>query len=302
MRKRNQPKRRLEALGLSFVKYVRPAETRPKRGGRAVFVLFLSCLAFTAFLGCSTRDPAEASFNAAEEAFGNGRFREALNAYADVVNKHRASAYAPKSQLRIAVIYNRHLNDAKKAAHAYTSLFLMYPKAVEALSGMEDMAGIYSSAGEYSKSVEVYQRLKTALPAEAERFQFMIASEYIKMNDLHQARIELKDILASSSNQALSAAIRLKLADTYYVEGDVKQAIGAYDEVIILFPESDAAMEAMLGKAAALLEAGKKPEALKTLSELELKSPEAAYVKAGIKRIRARAAAEDKAIISDESR
>lgn len=302
LRKRNQLKRRFEALELSFVKDMRPAETRFRRGERVFLVLFLCCLAFTAFLGCRTRDPAEASFNAAEEFYGNGRFSEAINAYADVVNNHRDSAYAPKSQLRIATIYNRHLNDAKKATDAYTALFLMYPKAVEALSGMEDMAGIYSSAGEHGKSVEVYQRLKTEIAAEAERFQFMIASEYIKMNDFHQARIELKDILASSSNQALSATIRLKLADTYYIEGDARQAIGAYDEVMTLFPESDAAMEAMLGKAASLLEAGKKAEALKTLSELELKSPEAAPVKAGIKRIRARVAAGDKAIISDESR
>ncbi len=271
-----------------------------KEKKKGFFILLIASLAFTAALGCSSGDPSAASFNAAEELFGNGSFSEAQRLYADVVNNHRNSAYAPKSQLRIAAIYSRHLNDAKKAKDAYTSLFLMYPKSVEALAGMEDMAGIYSGEGEHGKAVEVYQRLKAEAPAEAERFQLLIASEYIKMNDFHQARIELKDMLSVSPDQALSAKIRLKTAETYYVEGDAAQAISSYDEVINLFPESDAAMEAMLGKAGALLEAGKKTEALKTLAELESRFQETGAIKARIKWIRARASAE--ALTTDASR
>lgn len=199
-----------------------------------------------------------------------GALREAARRYAFVVTRYPGSAFAPQGQIKIARIYSR-LHDHEKAGYAYSALFFMYPGSAEALVGREELAALHSVDGEHMKAIEEYQRLFQALPASRQKFQYLIAMEYIRMNDFVQARAELKELNKIASNPGLSPRIRLHIAETYYLEGSYREALGRYDDVIRRFPENDAAVEAMLGKAVIFEEEGAFGKAIEVLEEVRAK-------------------------------
>lgn len=222
--------------------------------------------------GCAV-DPAQREFERAERLLSEGSYREAIDQYSYVVSRFGGSAYAPRSQYKIGVIYDRNLSDEKKALNAYSALFFMYPASAEAALARHDVAKIYSRKGEYRKAVEEYQKLLEERPGEQEKVQYLIAMEYVKMNDFRQARIELTELLDKVSNPAVAPKILFQIANTYYIEGKMQKALSGYDEIISKYPETDAAIDARFGKAKALDEEGRLEEALSILRGLEGQYP-----------------------------
>lgn len=222
------------------------------------------------FLPACPADPARRDFEEAGSYLDRGALKEAAERYAFVVTKYPGSAYAPESQLRIARIYVR-LDDIKRAEYAYSALFFLYPESPQAISGREELAALYSGNGEYMSAIEEYQRLFQALPESRQRFQYLIAMEYIKMNDFVQARAELNELNDIVTNPGLSPKIRLHIAETYYLEGSYREALAKYDDLIRRYPENEAAVEAMLGKALIYEEEGAYGQAVKALVDARAK-------------------------------
>lgn len=233
----------------------------------SVLLTILISVAFTALSGCGP-DKAKEHFDAAEKFFGEGNYTGAVGEYSRVVSEYQGSPYAPKSQYRIAVLYDRHLSDRKRAMDAYSTLLFLFPESPEAWLSREDMAGIYSRAGEHLKAIEEYEKLAKANPDESGRIKYLIAIEYFKMNDFRQSRIELMGLLEGDPDPELVRKARHQIAYTYYVEGDTEKAIKAFDSIINDDPVSPMAAEALLGKAKALEEADRLAEALELLEGL----------------------------------
>ncbi len=218
--------------------------------------------------GCSA-DPAEQVFNKAEKSLGLGAHLEAISQYSYVLGKYPASQLAPMSQYRIAYIYNKHLNDKKKALEAYSTLLLMYPSSAQTLDALSDMATIYSSSGDHAKAIEFYQRLLKERREGRDEVQYLIAMEYILLNDFKQARIELMELLKSGARTGLTPNVYVQIANVYYIEGRHNEAIEWYGKAISGFPDTDAGSEARLGVARALNESGRPLEALEALKAIE---------------------------------
>lgn len=222
------------------------------------------------FLSACPVDPARRDFEEAGALMGRGSLKEAAERYAFVVTRYPASAFAPESQLRIARMYAS-LKDTERAEYAYSALFFLFPESQQALAGREELAALFSGNGEYMKAIEEYQRLFQALPESRQKFQYLIAMEYIKMNDFVQARAELNELNETVTNPGVSPKIRLHIAETYYLEGSYRKALERYDDLISRFPENEAAIEAMLGKATIYEEEGAYDSALRTLEEVRSK-------------------------------
>lgn len=228
-------------------------------------------LCFCLFFLCACPvDPARRDFEEASSLLDRGSLREAARRYAFVVTKYPGSRFAPESQLRIAGIYSR-LNEFDKAEYAYSALFFMYPESQEALVGREELAMLHSRNREHMKAIEEYQRLFQSLPSNRQRFQYLIAMEYIKMNDFTQARAELVELNNMMGNPALSPRIRLHIAESYYLEGSYNKALEKYDDVIARFPENEAAIEARLAMARIFEEEGDFKKAIASLEEVRSK-------------------------------
>ncbi|MEE9614932.1 MAG: tetratricopeptide repeat protein, partial [Thermodesulfobacteriota bacterium] len=133
----------------------------------------------------------------------------------------------------------------------------------------EEVAGIYVTLGERAKAIEEYRRLIVEKPAEAGRFRYRIAAEYMKANDFDRARAEFGEILRSSPRSPLRPEIHYQLAAMYHLEGRLEDAMEAYDTVISEFPDHMLSIEARLGVASALEESGRLAEALERFVALE---------------------------------
>ena len=245
----------------------------------ALFVSFLICLCL--FAGCS-RDPARKDYDRAEELLARGVYREALTRYERILEKHRSSEYAPKSQYRVAFIYDNYLNDRKRAMDEYLALYNVFPQSPEAKLAREAIAGIYSGNGDHARALEEYLWLLKQRPRDPARLRYGIAMEYFKMGDFKQARIEFTELLRAPQDQEMAPDIYMGLANSYYLEGDAKKAMETFDGVIDRFPKHRAAFDAKLGKADILEETGRTGEALAMLRALRGEYPEKEAVRSRI--------------------
>lgn len=240
------------------------AKQTASKGAHIFFFLFSLC---ALVLSACTNDPGSVVFEKAEKQFSKGEVEIALSQYQYVVDKHPESAFAPKSQYRIAQIYNHNYGDRKKAMEAYSTLFFMYPNSLETIDARIDIAAIYAAIGEHRLAIEQYQKLIIERSSEYARFQYRIAMEYIMLNDFTQARVEFAELLSRTSRE-LAPEIEYQIANTYYIEGSLKDAIDRYEKLISHFPDSPFAINAKLGIAKSLSETGKLSEAMVILKEL----------------------------------
>jgi len=201
-----------------------------------------------------------------------GDVASALSQYQYVVDKHPESVAAPTSQYRIAQIYNHNLGDRKKALEAYSTLYFMYPNAPETIDARVDLAVIYASNSEHRLAIEQYQKLLTERPSQYAKFQYLIAMEYIMLNDFKQARVEFIELLSRASGE-LVPEVEYQIANTFYIEGNLDDAMERYRKLIANHPESPFALNAKLGIAKSLSETGMLSEAMAVLKELKDKYP-----------------------------
>lgn len=247
----------------------------------------ISALAAVVLYGCGA-DRAGERFKTAELLLGAGDYAGAVAEYSRVVRDFHDSSYAPESQYKIALVYNRHLSDEKRAMDAYSTLLYLFPESPEARLAREDMAGIFSARGEHLKAIEEYERLAEAYPADDARLRFATAMEYFRMNDFRQARIELAGILKKSPPADLVPRVKYRIAYIHYIEGDTEKALEAFDEIARDWPDDPLAVEALLGKAKALEEAARPREALEILKGLLDRYPNREVVATRIKWVKKR--------------
>lgn len=230
----------------------------------AAAVLFLhGCLA----------DQARRGYEKAEGHLGEGRYKEALAEYRAVAARFGSTPYGAKSLLRAGFICGAHLNDDGAALKAYSEVIDLYPGTDEAYAAGGEIARIYSRRGEHSRAVEEYQALLEHSPDEAEKVRFLVAMEYVKMNDLKQARVELNELLKTAVADELIRQVKYQIANTYYLEGDTVEALKKFAGIIKEYPDSPTAFEALFAKARVYDEQGRLAEALDILKGLEGKYP-----------------------------
>ncbi len=267
------------------------SDTRPGRKSlRPVYPLLILCLLIIA--GCS-RDNARVRFEGAESSLGNGEFERAIEEYRSVANDFGTSAYGPVSLYKIASIYDRHLGDKPKAIEAYYALYNIYPESAEAVEAVEAMAVIYSKAGNHTKAIGEYQWVLERRPAREEHYRYLIAMEYLRMNDFRQTRLELRDLLDSLSVPnppppggplyELMVKIYYQTANSYYLESKNTEAIKAYDDLISRYPDHPLSLEAKLNKAHILVEDELFEPALELLHALAEEHPHTETIDSMIK-------------------
>ncbi len=234
-----------------------------------LFAIF--CLSLT---GCGPESAAK-RFKNAEQDFGGGRFTEAIEKYDYIANNFQLTPYAPKSWYRIAYIYGHFLENKRKAIDVYYTLISVYPKSPWTLSARRDLAEIYSADGDHTKAVEQYQWILDNMKdsVEGEKYRYIIAEEYFKMNDFMQARAEINELLENAHSKDIIAKAYFLRANSYYIEGDSNKAIDAYEETISAVPDPKIALKARFNLAKALEGADRLKEALDVLETLKDEYP-----------------------------
>ncbi|MFQ5480915.1 MAG: tetratricopeptide repeat protein [Thermodesulfobacteriota bacterium] len=237
-----------------------------------------------------TNNNASASYIEAEELLGRGKFLLALDKYEFVAEHFETTPFAPLSLYKKALIYNRFLLDKRKAVDAYYKVLSVYPEAKEAYKARQDLAAIYSAAGDHTKAVEQYQWILDSRvePLKADDYRYIIALEYFKMSDFEQAGAELKELLGSAEKKDIIAKALLLRGDTFYITGKTTEAIKNFEEIISRFPEETVAVRASFNLAKALEDSDKEDEALVILQSLRDTYPNKDVLESTIKGIKTR--------------
>jgi len=234
------------------------------------FVTLLCFLLLAPLLGCG-EDPAKVRFADAERLAGDGYFESAIGEYYRVIESHPESKYTPMSYYKIGLTYHRFLGNREKAIDIYSTLFFLHPDSPASDLAREDRAKIFSSQEKHRRAIEDYDiLLQSSTPEKMAEYQYLIALEYISINDFMQARIEFNEILAREVDKSLLPEIYYNIATTYYLEGSLDDAIETFDKVITDYPRTKLTIEARLSKGIALGEAGYLDEAI---NELMLLAP-----------------------------
>lgn len=235
------------------------------------YLLLTTCylLLATVFTSCP-QDPAFSLFKEAEDTLARGLYQKAIEDYKAVVDKYPGSPYAPQAQYKIGLIYHLFLRDARKAREVFTALLLIYPSCKEVPYARRAMAEIYTQLGDYQKAIGEYEELvKTSWGEERDMFRYEIAEEYLRLNDIRQARIELQELLRDSPFSEIAPQAYHQIAHLYHLEGNLQEAIKAYDKVIQSYPYSPYSKEAIFEKATLLEETGNLREALTLYEKLK---------------------------------
>ncbi len=253
---------------------------RANFGSTLLIALFLLTLS----AGCAS-DEARSTYDEGSRLLSNGEYLSALAKFDTVARFHQDSPYAPKSQYMLASIYSRNLGEIEKAKDAYFALYYNYPESPEALNARKDLADIYSTSGEHERAVVEYQWVVDKSPEERYKYRYLIGMEYLKMNEIAQARVEFNDLLAlglepepdgtqpKAIDSELLANIYFQIAGLHYLEGDNEAAIAAYDDFIERFAGHPLVLEAGLNKAKSLEASARLAEALSILKGIEKDYP-----------------------------
>ncbi|HBO84367.1 MAG: hypothetical protein A2073_06295 [Deltaproteobacteria bacterium GWC2_42_11] len=238
-----------------------------KNSGRFLIILYQLMLV-TVLAACSD-DPALHIYQRAEELLSKGDYIKAIKNYQIIVEKHPGSQFASQAQYKTGRIYNLYMHNDNEAVRSYERLMLMYPYSTEVFSARKDMAEIYNRQGNYQKAISEYQWLtENSSGYGREQFHYEIAMCYLKLSDTAQTRIELQELTKNYPFSDLAPKIYYQIANTYYLEGKLNDAIKAYDYVIRNYPEDAFAAEAKLGKAVCLEETDNLNGALKLYKEV----------------------------------
>ena len=253
-------------------------------------LLALSASALLLLNGCTRSKGASEGYMEAEELLGRGKFLLAVEKYDSVAREYASTPFAPRGLYKEALIYNRFLEDRKRAIEAYYRLLSLYPDSAEAFAARRDLAVLYSASGDHTKAVEQYQWLLDSgrEPAKEGRYRYTIALEYFRMNDLDQAEAELKDLLAMAGNGEVRARALLLRGDILYMKGELDRAMGDFREVARRYPGTETALQATFDLARALEEAEREDEALELLEGIRERYPNRDAVERTIRGIRAR--------------
>lgn len=238
--------------------------------GRRPFGLAVACFLAALLLSAAScsEDPAKRVYEEAESILASGNYVLALSGYSEIVGKHTKSPYAPKSQLRVAEIYRRFLNDPGRAIEAYATLEIAFPDTIEASTAVQEAGRLYSAMGDHAMAISQYRRLAKMLPDNAQRLQFAVALEYMKMDDFAQAKAELHELIESEADDLLLPRAHFQLANIHYIQGEASEAMEHYDVIISSYPSHEIAVEAEFAKARSLEETGRTSEALVMLRGL----------------------------------
>jgi TolA-binding protein len=246
---------------------------------------------FILLLFSCARDEARSLFEKGESFRTSGAYVDAVKQYRKVVLHHEGSSLAPEALYRIGEINYLFLQAFSEAADAFNKLIAAYPISDRCPEAQRFLADIYMhKLGNRKQGIVEYQKaiLYYGNSAEAEDFQYEIASAYFGLKNFQQQRLELKHILTTFPDTKRKGEIYFQIANSYYVEGRLDDAVNAFNKILKEFPDSPLTVESTFQLAVCLEEQEKLKKAISLLEEIEGIYPNPTIVERRIERIKKR--------------
>ena len=172
----------------------------------------------------------------ADELVVNGAPVQAHQAYEDFIRTRPDSSYLPSVLLKMAQVDHLHLHQYERALAAYRHLVRLFPDSDQAPLALERMAEIYLvSLKDYERAIEIYRRLKKSYGTKTLKGDFYlerIAHCQFLAENYSKSRIAYRSLIKEYPASPLVEEASVRLADSYYVEDRVKEALTAYKKTL----------------------------------------------------------------------
>jgi TolA-binding protein len=149
---------------------------------------------------------------------------------------------------------------------------------------------------DYPRAIVAFQKLLDSGAEDGDRIQYEVADTYFRLENYEQARIEFESLLKNYPGSPLLPEVAYRIAVTWSLEGQPKEAESAFRRVVERWPESTYALEAQFGLATSLEEREELREALALLEALKKNYPNTEAVKKKIEQVQERMRKKKKAI------
>ncbi len=237
----------------------------PLSGGRRSALA--ACLILLS-VGCVFRPTA--LMQEAENLWFKNRYREAIRAFLQVVDRYPETQHAETSLLRIGEILMLNLSEPEKAIEYFTRLTIEYPKSEGAITARKTMALIYEkSLMDYDRAIIQYQKLiDSKNVSKRDEYQLAIGRCYYKKSNFNQAIIEYRTLIRRHPESELVPEARYEIGNCYFVMNNCKEAIKQYSKILQEYPNTDRRGDILLSIGVCLEEKEEYGQALKLYSDL----------------------------------
>jgi len=203
-----------------------------RRGLLLTFVLVL-------LAACAPQGQEEA-LREAQDLLASGQPAEARVAFQEFIQTYPDSKNLPWALFGLASADHLRLDRYASALAIYHRLILLFPTHETAPLTLERLAGIYlSNLKDYPAAIRILTRLRDEYGRNDNRwdeYQDRISWACFMMDDYPAARQACSRLIEESPDSPLAEQAYLRLADSYYVQDMIPQALTAYQEALARFP------------------------------------------------------------------
>lgn len=241
--------------------------------------------------GC--REPsAREQLNRAKELTMAGKIDQARQAYRDFVVEHANSALLPEAVFALASLEQYQYGDLDRALAGYKRTIGLFPKHPVALEALHHIAEIYlDHQRDYPQALKVYQYLNreyAKVSGRGDEYLDRIAWCYFRMHDYDRVRAVYARLIKEYPDSELAETAAVHLADSYYIQDKLSEALKAYNNALALYPKSKHRQRIIFRKANCLEESGRLEEAKQLYESLlpDYHNPDAVRIR--LKGVKAR--------------
>jgi TolA-binding protein len=276
-RRKNSKKHRLLVRGALF----------------ALILLFAGLIYYIAHLDELLAD----DYARAEAKLEQRDYESAAKAFQRIYERHPGFSLAPQAIFQSGEILNLYLQKYHEALLAYLLVEKDYPNTELSRRAQRQVAEIYKNRlRDYPRAIVAFQKLLDSGAEGGDRIQYEVADTYFRLENFEQARIEFESLLKNHPGSPLLPEVAYRIAVTWSLEGQPKEAESAFRRVVERWPESSYALEAQFGLATSLEEREELREALALLETLQKSYPNTEAVKKKIEQVQERMRKKKKAI------
>lgn len=207
----------------------------------------------------------------AEAYIAEGNTSKAISTYNRLVRDFPQSSYGRNGLLQLAITYNNSGNRSQ-AMEAYRKVIYTYPTSEEARLASEDLKRLYAATGNLGEYMEFMNSIPNAPEVDRDEIEALAydTAEQWYLDD--KGTDKLAAYLRDYPNGAFKPQALYYMAEDAEDKGRYQDAFVYATNVVMTYPDSDVAEEALAIKASCELHEGKGEIALASYRQLEEKA------------------------------
>ena len=201
----------------------------------------------------------------ADKALRAGDYDKAARLYRDGAESSRDRAESQALHVKAGDVYELYLQKPNDAVREYRQAIASDPRTDSAFEARLKIASILEDDfKDPRKAIEAYHDAIANHPnaPDVDDARLRAAKDYLGLGAYDQARIEFQALLDADPQGAKAPEAAFEIADSWFVQEKIPEALQAYRSLLARYPDSSFAPQAQFGLARCLEESGHYSEAM----------------------------------------